>query len=163
MTPKYETHVLPRFKEIEAWCRDGVPEDKIAGNLGISEASWHNYKRDHLELLELVKKNKDYVDNVEVVGALMKMVTGYTVTLHKTRMSWNPENKCWDELHETWEQHIPPNPGLMQWWLKLRQRDAWHEPDVVQDQEEPAIMVLPEREQMEGGDDLGARDMGTTA
>lgn len=163
MTSKYESHVLPRLDEIGAWCRDGVSEEKIAENLGISYSCFRDYKEKHSALSAVLKKNKDYVDNVEVVGALMKMVTGYTVTLHKTRMSWNPENKCWDELHETWEQHIPPNPGLMQWWLKLRQRDAWHEPDVVQDQEEPAIMVLPEREQMEGGDDLGARDMGTTA
>lgn len=162
MTSKYESHVLPRFKEIEAWCRDGVPEDKIAANLGISEASWHNYKRDHIELLELVKKNKDYVDQVEVVGALQRMVTGYTVTLNKTRMAWNPETKSWNELHETWEQHIPPNPGLMQWWLKMRQRDTWHEPDVVQEQEEPAIMVIPKREAMpEGGED-GKDHLGTS-
>ena len=24
---KYETHVLPRIQEIEAWCRDGLSEN----------------------------------------------------------------------------------------------------------------------------------------
>ena len=159
MISKYETHVLPRLDEVAAWCRDGVSEEKIAENLGVGYSTFQEYKKKYPGLLGVLKKNKDYVDNVEVVGALQRMVTGYTVTLHKTRMAWNPETKTWDRLQEEWEQHIPPNPALMQLWLKTRQRGTWNEAAVVQDQEEPAVMVMPARETLEEGETDGKSDL----
>lgn len=56
---------------IEAWARDGLIEEQIAKNLGISVATLSNYKNEHLEFLEALKRGKEVVD-VEVENSLLK-------------------------------------------------------------------------------------------
>jgi hypothetical protein len=73
---KYDTHVKPKLLLIEAWARDGLTDEDIAKNLDISVASFHNYKKDHLEFLESLKRGKEEVD-ITVENALYKRAMGY--------------------------------------------------------------------------------------
>lgn len=159
MKSKYETLVKPRFEEIKAWRAAGWSLEKVADALHISKETLHVYQREHSDFSDCLKKDWiDLIDEDVIVRSIVRESEAHAVTLHKTRMAWNPDTKTWDELKESWEQYVPANTSLINKYLDLKYRNAG--PD---DQEEPAIMVLPEREQMEGGDDLGARDMGTTA
>lgn len=156
---KYETHVKPRLEEVAIWRSSGWTLQQIADALHIEKTSLYKYKKEYAEFSNALEKDwVDLLDEDEMIESVRQTSQDKIVTLHKTRMAWNAEKKDWDELHESWEQYVPANPSLLSKYLELKYRNAGPE-----DQEEQAIMVLPEREQMEGGDDLGARDMGTTA
>ena len=167
MKSKYETHVVPRFDEIAAWCRDGVSEENIANNLGVAYSTFREYREKYPALSALLTRTKDYVDNVEVVGALQKAVLGHTVVLRSWRKVWNPDTKTWDEIEERREQYYPPNTQLMNLWLKTRQRERWKEQDdVVYEESDQPVIVIPDQEEPveEGGDPDGTDGhMGTTA
>ena len=156
---KYETHVKPRLDEVKEWRAQGWSLEKIADALHITKSTLCLYQKDYSEFSDCLKKDWiDLIDEDVIVRSIVRESEAHAVTLHKTRMAWNPETKTWNELKESWEQYVPANTSLINKYLDLKYRNAG-----LDDQEEPAIMVLPEREQMEGGDDLGARDMGTTA
>lgn len=127
---KYETHVKPRFAEIEAWCRDGLSDEDIAHNCGVAESTFSEYKNRHPELKELLTRTKDYVDNVEVVNAYFRRATGYTVVERKREYIYVQNEKTGKTerilLKETeQDKHIPGDPRAMETWLALRQKAAW--------------------------------------
>lgn len=63
---KYESHVLPRFKEIESWVKQGATDEEIYKRLGISKQSFYTYKEKYVDLFDLLKKNYEYcTDQVE--------------------------------------------------------------------------------------------------
>ena len=75
---KYEYWLSPDgLLRLEAYARDGLTDEQIAHNMGISPATLYNYKRDHLEILEALKKGKEVVD-IEVENALLKRALGYS-------------------------------------------------------------------------------------
>ena len=75
---KYETNVKPKLFLVQMWARDGLTDEQIAEKLDISVASFYNYKNEHLEFLESLKKGKEVAD-YEVENALFKKATGYKV------------------------------------------------------------------------------------
>ena len=82
---KYETHVVPRFHDMEKWLKRGASDKEIYKALGVSESSWYEYLQKYTELSEFVKKHR--VDAVEEIKcALFKRATGfqYTETKEKT-------------------------------------------------------------------------------
>ena len=55
---KYETHVKPRFDEIEKWVSEGATQENIAKNLGISVRALLNYLRDYSDFADLINLQK---------------------------------------------------------------------------------------------------------
>ena len=73
---KYDSHVRPRFYDIEQWLRDGMSEKDVIANLGIGKTSWESYKHKYAELTELIKRA--IVKPVqEVKDSLFKQATGF--------------------------------------------------------------------------------------
>ena len=56
---------------VEGWARDGLTDEQIANNLGISKTTFYKFKDEHIELFELLKKGKEVVD-YQVENALLK-------------------------------------------------------------------------------------------
>ena len=82
---KYFTHVEPKLTLIEGWARDGLTDEQIAKNLGISKTSLYKYKEEHIELFELLKKGKEIID-YEVENSLLKKALGFKETLTLSSM-----------------------------------------------------------------------------
>lgn len=55
---------------LEGWARDGLTDEQIAKNMGISVKTLFNYKTNHLPILQALKKGKEVVD-YEVENALL--------------------------------------------------------------------------------------------
>lgn len=73
---KYDTHVKPFFDKIEKLLNDGASEKQVADALGISYASFNNYKRDNEELRELCSKPRvKLVDDLR--SALVRKALGF--------------------------------------------------------------------------------------
>ena len=78
---KYQTHVQPRLKEIEQMCRT-MNEKQIAEVLGVSQASWCDYKMKFPELLEAIKKGRQSLV-AELRSTLIRKAKGFNYTEKK--------------------------------------------------------------------------------
>lgn len=67
---KFE-EIKEKFPLIEGWAKDGLTDEQISRNLGISKVTFYKYKTSCSELSELLKKSKEVVD-YEVENALYK-------------------------------------------------------------------------------------------
>lgn len=56
---------------VEGWARDGLTDEQIANNLGISKDTFYKYKKEYTDFSDSLKKGKEIVD-YEVENALLK-------------------------------------------------------------------------------------------
>ena len=75
---KFE-EIKEKFPLIEGWAKEGLTDEQISRNLGISKVTFYKYKASCSELNELLKKSKDVVD-YEVENALYKSAIGGNVS-----------------------------------------------------------------------------------
>ena len=74
---KYDTHIKPFLEQIKKMLNEGASEKQVAESLGVSYASWNNYKRDYPELLELCNAPRTELVE-ELRSALVKKALGYS-------------------------------------------------------------------------------------
>lgn len=63
--------------KLEGYARDGLTDKQIAKNVGINPSTLYNWKKQHVEILEALKKGKEVVDR-QVESALLKKALGGT-------------------------------------------------------------------------------------
>ena len=102
---KYKTHVLPRFDEIEDWCRNGATDKEVAERLGIAMSSFSEYKKEFSEFSEVLKKTKEYVDG-QVENALLKNALGGNITAQIFWLKNRRPNKWRDKVEPKVEENI---------------------------------------------------------
>ena len=118
---KYEYWLSPDgLLRLEAYARDGLTDEQIAHNMGISTATLYNYKRDHLEILEALKKGKEVVD-IQVENALLKRALGYSYEEKKVEVS-EEGTKVTKTIKE-----VVPDTTAQIFWLKNRRPDRWRD------------------------------------
>ena len=111
---KYETHVKPYLSKIPNWYLTKT-EAQIAKKLGISEASWTNYKKQYPELQECLKSSQeDLVD--ELKGILKKKAQGFYYT-EKTKTVIKEGGKESKKIEEK-EKYAQPDTGAIHLLLK---------------------------------------------
>jgi ACT domain-containing protein len=119
---KYETDVLPRLVEIEAWKRDGLTDEQIFKNLGISKDTFYKYKDKYADFSDALKKGKEVAD-IEVENALFKRAVGYK---YKEVIK---EVKEIDGKKSTYVKEVikemPGDVAAQIFWLKNRKSSKW--------------------------------------
>lgn len=119
---KYHTHVEPRLIEVEGWARDGLTDEQIAHNLGISKVSLYKYMDEHVELFELIKKSKEVVDR-EVENALLKNALGYETEEVTEEFDANGNLISSKRI----KKRVAPNTTAQIFWLKNRKPADWRD------------------------------------
>jgi phage terminase len=119
---KYETDVKPRLIEIEAWKRDGLIDEQICKNLGISVDTFYRYKAKYSEFSEAIKKGKEVAD-IEVENALFKRAIGYRYK-EKIKEVKEIDGKKTVFIKEV-EKEMPGDVGAQIFWLKNRKSSKW--------------------------------------
>ena len=61
---------------LEAWARDGLIDEQIASNMGITAKTLYEWKKKYSEICEALKRGKEVVD-IQVENALLKRALGY--------------------------------------------------------------------------------------
>ena len=117
---------------LEGWARDGLTEEQIAKNMGVSVKTLYNWKTDNLPILQALKKGKEVID-FEVENALLKKALGYTVTLNKQKVT-----KDGDVVDIQEDVHVAPDTTAQIFWLKNRKPDKWRD-KVIDSENEEAI------------------------
>lgn len=69
---KYQIWLEPEnLIRLEGWARDGLTDDQIAKNMGISRDTLHEWKKKYSDISDTLKKGKEVVD-YEVENALLQ-------------------------------------------------------------------------------------------
>lgn len=127
---------------LEAWARDGLTEEQISHNMGISLSTLKNWKNKNITILTTLKKGKQVAD-IEVENALFNNAVGYTYTeevVSTKREVVYEDGKKIKEISEPVvieiKKYKQPETTAQIFWLKNRKPDVWRDKIIDVENEE---------------------------
>ena len=115
---KYEQWITEEGLTIlEGWARDGLTDEQIAHNIGISRSTLNEWKKKYSDISDTLKKGKE-VSDYEVENATFMAAKGYYKEEEVVT------NKGDVKTVRKWH---PPNPTLNIFWLKNRKPNIWRD------------------------------------
>lgn len=130
---KYEKWLEPDgLQLLGAWARDGLTDEQIAKNMGISRSTLNEWKKKFPDISDTLKRGKEVVD-VEVENALLKRALGYSTTEVTRERALNPETgKVELVVTKAVTKEVPPDTTAQIFWLKNRRPDLWRDKQDVE-------------------------------
>ncbi|MCD8357463.1 MAG: helix-turn-helix domain-containing protein [Clostridia bacterium] len=130
---KYEKWLEPEsLILLEGWARDGLTDEQIAHNMGITARTLYLWKEKYIQIFQSLKKGKEVVD-IQVENALLKRALGYEYTEEKVEISEKDGKKVVQTV-----KHVVPDTTALIFWLKNRKSEKWRNkpetPDTKQDE-----------------------------
>ena len=126
---------------MQGWARNGLTDEQIAHNMGITAKTLYEWKNKYSVICEALKESKEVAD-LQVENALYKSAIGHRVTLRKpvkvkTEKSVPGKGKIVEETitYVDEETYIPPNVTAQIYWLKNRRRDKWQDKPAIEELE----------------------------
>lgn len=106
---------------IEGWARDGLTDEQIASNMGVSRSTLNSWKDKYPDILDALKKGKEIVDR-QVENALLKRALGYEYEEIKEKYEFG-------ELSErtVTKKQVVPDTTAQIFWLKNRKPKDWRD------------------------------------
>lgn len=137
---KYQEWLEPDgLLKLKAWARDGLTDEQIAKNMGVSVKTLFNYKTNHLPILHALKRGKEIVD-IEVENALLNNARGFKYTeqvISTRREVLYEDGKRIKEISEPVivevEKYKQPETTAQIYWLKNRRPDKWRDKQYIED------------------------------
>ena len=128
-TGKYHTWLEPDgLLRLEGWARDGLTDEQIAHNMGISRKTLYAWKKEHPAICNALKRGKEVVD-IQVENALLKRALGYVYQEERVERSDKDGQKT-----VCITKHMPADTAAAFIWLKNRRPDQWRDkPDAPAD------------------------------
>lgn len=103
--------------KIQGWSRDGLIDEQIAHNMGITTKTLYEWKNKYGEISEALKKGKEVIDR-QVENALLKRALGYTYD--ETTYEYGVETK-------RVTKEVAPDTTAQIFWLKNRKPAEWRD------------------------------------
>ena len=107
---------------IEGWARDGLIDEQIAANIGVTTTTFYDWKKKYADFSDALKKGKETSD-YEVENALFKSATGYEYEERKEVQE--VVDGVMRKRVEITRKQVPPNATSAIFWLKNRKPDKW--------------------------------------
>lgn len=115
---KYQEWLTPEgLIKLEGWARDGLTDEQISHNMGISRSTLNEWKNKYSDISDALKKGKEVVDR-QVENALLKSALGFH---YKEEMVTNQ-----GEVVEVVKYEKPSTTAQI-FWLKNRKPDVWRD------------------------------------
>ncbi len=118
---------------LEAWARDGLTDEQIAGNMGINVRTLYLWKKKNVQIFQSLKVGKEVAD-IEVENALRKKALGFrekeqTVSIRKTIEYENGKRirEVTEPVLTEVEKYYPPDTTAQIFWLKNRKPEKWRD------------------------------------
>lgn len=108
--------------QIEGWARDGLIDEQIAQNMGISYSTFKDWKKKFSDFSAVLKRGKEVVDR-QVENALLKTAVGYV---------YEEETVTNTGEVVTVRKYSKPNTTAQIFWLKNRKRGQWTDKSEVE-------------------------------
>lgn len=136
---KYEYWLTPDgLLLLEAWARNGLTDEQIAKNMGVTTSTFYVWKNKYSEISESLKKGKEVVDT-EVENALLQKALGITKTVQKPiklkEVKYENGKRISEKEHIGYAEEeifIPPDTTAQIFWLKNRCPDKWRDKQKVE-------------------------------
>ena len=126
---KYTEWLEPEgLLKIEGWARDGLTDEQIAHNMGISRSTLSEWKNKYPDILDSLKKGKEVVDR-QVENALLKRALGYEVT-EVTKEYVGDLGRM--EVTKRVTKHVAGDTTAQIFWLKNRKPEEWRDKRDIQ-------------------------------
>lgn len=125
---KYEQWLTEEgLLQLEAWARNGLTDEQIAANIGISRSTLNEWKNRFSDISDTLKRGKEVVD-IQVENALLKRALGYTYKEITREAQFNPQTEQY-EMVVTKEitKEVVPDTTAQIFWLKNRKPDEWRD------------------------------------
>lgn len=117
---------------IECWARDGLTDEQIANNLGISKDTFYRYKKEHSDFSDVLKKGKEIVD-YEVENALLERALGFQYKeTTKERVYNAKEEKYETVVTKEVIKYVAPDTTAQIFWLKNRKPKEWRDKQQIE-------------------------------
>ena len=124
---KYEAEWKDKLIIIEGWAKDGLTNEQIAKNMGISVKTLYEWQNKYSEFSESLKKGKEVVDR-EVENALLKRALGYKykeITREPIKDATTGEIRL--EVTKEVVKEVVPDTTAQIFWLKNRKPNEWRD------------------------------------
>ncbi|MBR0081559.1 MAG: helix-turn-helix domain-containing protein [Clostridia bacterium] len=127
-------HTEAKLKLLTAWARQGMTDEAIAKNIGISRSTLSEWKNRYPDISDALNTGAREADAV-VENSLFEQTIGKTVTLKRPQKL---REKVYDEsgklVGETeriemvdFQEYVPANVTATIFWLKNRLPDLWRD------------------------------------
>lgn len=125
---KYEQWLEPEgLLKLEGWARDGLTEDQIARNIGISRSTLSEWKKKYPDISDTLKRGKEIVD-LQVENALLKRALGYSYQETTKELCVNAKTGETEmRTVKIVEKEVLPDTTAQIFWLKNRKPGTWRE------------------------------------
>lgn len=120
---KYDTHVLPRLKEIEEMSRDYTNQD-IAKMCGVAAQTFSGYVTKYKELDEALKRGRTELVK-ELRSAMIKKAIGFNYTEKKIIKKKNDEGVLEVVTEEIYEKYAQSDVAALNLLLKNYDPKNW--------------------------------------
>lgn len=115
---KYQEWIEPEgLLKLEGWARDGLTDEQISSNMGITTSTLYVWKNKYSEISEALKKGKEVVDR-QVENALLKRALGYRYDEITTEGGVETKRVT---------KEVVPDTTAQIFWLKNRKPDVWRD------------------------------------
>lgn len=106
--------------KVQGWARDGLSNEQIAHNIGITFQTLYKWQDKYSELREALKKGKEVVDR-EVENALLKRAMGYeTVEEVEEPVEDKETGEVQMRVTKRVKKQVAPDVTAQIFWLKNR-------------------------------------------
>lgn len=112
---------------LQAWARDGLSDEQMAHNIGITTTTLYDWKKKYPAFSEALARGKEVVD-IEVENALLKRAKGYDYieTTSELIADKNARNKAVMIVTKRVTRHVPPDVKAIVFWLTNR-KPEWRD------------------------------------
>jgi len=117
---------------LEGWARDGLTDEQIAHNVGVSRSTLNDWKKKYPDISDALKKGKEVID-LQVENALLKRALGYEYEEVTKESQWNEKiNKYELVITKSVKKRQVPDTTAQIFWLKNRRPDKWRDKQDVE-------------------------------
>ena len=145
---KYHEWLTPdNLLRLSAWARDGLTDEQIAHNMGISRSTLYEWMNKYKDISDALKTSKEVAD-IAVENALYKRAVGYTYVEQTKELQTviDPDTgQKTQKLVVTKEvtKEVIPDTTAQIYWLSNRKNAKWRRnPDADVDNKEPIKIQL---------------------
>lgn len=118
--------------QLESWARDGLTDEQIASNMGITPKTLYRWKEQYCQICQSLKRGKEVVD-IQVENALLKRALGYSydeVTKERV-LDYDPSTGqvvgSHMEVTKTVRKEVQGDTTAQIFWLKNRRPEQWRD------------------------------------
>lgn len=118
--------------QLESWARNGLTDEQIASNMGITRKTLAEWKTKYSDICDTLKRGKAVVD-IQVENALLKRALGYSydeVTRERV-LDYDPSTGqvvgSHMEITKTVKKEVQGDTTAQIFWLKNRRPEQWRD------------------------------------